>query len=542
MTSIKIVTAQINLTVGAIEQNTQQIIETTRQAMRQHQADLVVFPELSITSYPPEDLLFRHELYTRVEAALDEIAKQTAPAALLVGYPSMDDNKRYNSVAYIANGKVVTTYHKQYLPNYTVFDEKRYFDPGDSPCIITINNISIGVVICEDLWHPAPAQQAKQSGAELIISLNASPFDSNKVLARETMLSERAQDNDIAIIYLNLVGGQDELVFDGGSMVVDATGERIIQAPYYQEQLTPITVAKKNHHITIKNNTLPSRLTAEQNIYQALVLAVRDYINKNAFPGAIIGLSGGIDSALTLAIAVDAIGADNVIAVMMPSPHTAEISIEDAKLEAEILNVTYHTINIAPLYDQFQETLAPLFINQPKNTTEENIQARIRGTLLMALSNKFGKIVLTTGNKSELSVGYATLYGDMAGAFSVLKDIPKTLVYKLANYRNSISKVIPERVITRAPSAELSDNQTDQDSLPPYDILDDIIKRYIELEQSNAQICDAGHNPAIVEKIIRLINNNEFKRRQAAVGLRISQKAFGKDRRYPITSGFNKKV
>ena len=354
-----------------MKQNADRIIATTHQAIRQHEADLVVFPELSITSYPAEDLLFRPALYTRVEAALAHIADNTPAVSLLVGYPNIQHGNRYNSAAFISNGKVINTYHKQCLPNYTVFDEQRYFSAGDTPCIITINNIQIGVVICEDLWEKEPVKQAKKSGAELIVSLNASPFDSNKVLARETMLRERATENNIAIIYLNLIGGQDELVFDGGSMVVNAAGDRIIQSPYYEEHLTSIHVTKQNHNILIDKQALPARLTAEQNIYQTLVLAVRDYIKKNKFPGAIVGLSGGIDSALTLAIAVDAVGADNVIAVMMPSRYTAEISCEDAKLEADALGVSFHIIDIENIYTNFLNTLSPLLAGQSLDSTEE---------------------------------------------------------------------------------------------------------------------------------------------------------------------------
>ena len=538
MSKLTIVSAQSNYHVGAIEKNADLIIKASQEAAEKYQADLVVFPELTITGYPAEDLLFRADLYRRCEAALKRIAKATTETSILIGYPALEDGLRYNRAAFIEKGVLKATYDKQDLPNYTVFDEKRYFTAGDKPCIISVNDFNIGVIICEDLWNNGPAEQAAAAGAELIVSLNASPYDRNKVRQREDLLIKRSVENNVGIVYVNNVGGQDELVFDGGSMVVNAEGERCCQSLYYQEDLMPIHLSKENGKIDIEKKELPPRLSAEENIYNTLVAGVHDYIEKNNFPGAILGLSGGIDSALVLAIAVDAIGADRVTAVMMPSRYTAKISIEDAIEEAKTLGVKYESISIEAINDQFTEALHPLFKDTQPCQTEENLQARIRGTLLMALSNKFGGIVLTTGNKSEMSVGYATLYGDMAGGFAALKDIPKTLVYRLADYRNRISPVIPERVIERAPSAELSENQTDQDTLPPYEVLDDIIDRYIEKEQSIDEISKVGYNREVVANVVKMINRSEYKRSQAPVGIRTSQRAFGKDRRYPITSGY----
>lgn len=535
---MKIVIAQLNFIVGDIYGNADRIIRDTHHITEKHCADLIVFPELALSGYPPEDLLFRPGFYTRCERALSHIINHVSETAIIIGLPQKINEKCYNKALVIQNKKIIAEYAKQELPNFTVFDEKRYFTPGNQPSVFELKNIRMGLLICEDIWHPGPIKQAKQAGAELIISMNASPYDRKQIRAREAILKKCVKETQLPILYANLIGGQDELVFDGGSMVVNAQGDIIQQAPYYEEDHLLVELEKQNQTIRIVSQKLPDMMSHEKHIYETLKLGVRDYIQKNHFPGALVGLSGGVDSALTLAIAADAIGADKVTAIIMPSRFTAQMSVDDAIAEATALRVQYHILNIDSLFTHFLEILSPMFEQRVADTTEENLQARIRGMLLMALSNKFGKIVLTTGNKSELSVGYATLYGDMAGGFSVIKDVPKTIVYKLARYRNEIAPVIPERVLMRAPTAELALNQKDQDKLPPYDILDEILERYIEKEEEPTEIIEAGFDKKIVDDVIRMINHNEYKRRQAPVGIRLTQRAFGKDRRYPITSGY----
>ncbi len=541
MGKLIIVVAQINLLVGDIKGNTKRIISETKLAHEKYHADLVMFPELSLTGYPPEDLLLRPGFYARCERAIADILQADLKPAILMGYPEKQGEQCFNKAALIQDGEIKATCTKRELPNYTVFDEKRYFTPGNKPCVYPFKGVNIGIMICEDLWYREITQQVANAHADLIVSLNASPYDHNKVRARQAMLTQRAKETHLPIIYGNLVGGQDELVYDGGSMVVDSTGQRIQQAAYYQEDHMIVEVETNDKPIILPKK-LPPRLSCEENIYQALTLGAKDYIQKNHFPGAIIGLSGGIDSALTLAIAADAIGGKNIKTVMMPSRYTSDMSLEDAKEMANHLGVDYSMINIEPIFNTFLNSLASEFAGKKPDVTEENIQARIRGMLLMALSNKFGSIVLTTGNKSEMSVGYATLYGDMAGGFSVLKDIPKTLVYELANYRNSISPIIPKRIIERTPTAELAFDQKDEDKLPPYPILDEILERYIEQDQDPQSIYQAGFDSKVVNDVIRMVNNNEYKRRQAPVGIRITERAFGKDRRYPITSGYTENI
>lgn len=541
MESLKIVVAQINLLVGDIKHNTQRIIEESRNAAAQHHADIVVFPEMAISSYPPEDLLLRPGFLRRCRAALDLIAAANIPTTIIVGYPEKAQQKALNNAAIIQNGKIVQTYSKQELPNYTVFDEVRYFSPGHAPCIFELKNIKIALLICEDIWFAKTVHQAVEHHAQLIISINASPFDRNKVRARETILSQQASTAHLPIIYANLVGGQDELIFDGGSMVIDENGQRSQQARYFEEDHMIVDIELKPQ-LKIPLHQLPPRLSEEETIYRALVLGVRDYINKNHFPGAIIGLSGGIDSALTLCIACDAIGSERVEVILMPSRFTAPISVEDALKQAELLKVKHHTISIEAIFNAYLASFKSLFGDKAWDTAEQNIQARIRGNILMAQSNKTGSIVLTTGNKSEMSVGYSTLYGDMAGGFCVLKDILKTMVYRLAQYRNCISSVIPERVITRPPSAELAPNQIDQDSLPPYPILDEILYLYIEKDEDPLNIYSECLDKATVNRVVAMVDRNEYKRRQAPVGIRTTDRAFGKDRRYPITSGYLKNI
>ncbi|MDX1697003.1 MAG: NAD+ synthase, partial [Thiohalobacterales bacterium] len=496
---------------------------------------VIVFPELTLTGYPPEDLLFRPHFLEQVEEAVARLAAGIEGIAAVVGYPYREGGMLFNVAAVIEGGAVRGLYRKQHLPNYGVFDEKRYFTAGDAPCVVDIANIPLGITVCEDIWVQGPACQAAEAGARLLININASPFHAGKRDEREQMLAERARNSGLPIVYVNLVGGQDELVFDGGSFVVDRYGVTTQHAPACVEALYPVDFQEDLQPVPAH---CAAALSEEAAVYDVLVLGVRDYISKNGFRGAVLGLSGGIDSALTLAIAVDAIGADRVVAVTMPSRYTADMSVEDALEEARLLGVQCDEISIEPPFRSFLEVLAESFRGTRPDTTEENIQARCRGIILMALSNKQGRILLTTGNKSEMSVGYATLYGDMAGGYAPIKDVPKLLVYRLAEYRNSLGLVIPQRVIERPPSAELAPDQTDADSLPPYEVLDPILERYIEQDQSVEEIVAAGFDPAVVRRAAWLVDRNEYKRRQAPPGVRITQRAFGRDRRYPITSGY----
>ena len=530
---MKIIAAQINPTVGDIDGNLQLISDTIQ---RSGNADLIVFPELCLTGYPPEDLLLRPHLYERCQQAVERIqsTSQSHQIAIIIGLPTYEGDQRFNTALCIHRGEIIARYHKAELPNYTVFDEKRYFTPGVEPCVFQLNDHQIGLLICEDLWRTSPIERAKAAGAELIIAINASPFRQNKAQERIGIARQRATAMQLPILYVNCVGGQDELVFDGGSFAMNTDGALAACATYFDIDNLNVTL-NPSHFVS---QPIPAMTSSFAQIYNALVLGVRDYIQKNHFPGAIIGLSGGIDSALTLAIAADAIGGNNIRTVSMPSLYTADMSNVDAQQQAQTIGAQYDVIPINTLYNAFEQSLAPHFADQTVDTTEQNIQARIRGVLLMALSNKYGQLVLTTGNRSELSVGYTTLYGDMAGGFAVLKDIPKTLVYKLAHYRNSLSPVIPQRVLTRPPSAELAPDQIDQDTLPSYDALDEIIYRYIDQEQEAPTIIEAGFDTDTVHRVIQLIKRNEYKRRQAPPGIRISERAFGKDRRYPITSAF----
>ncbi len=527
---MKIAIAQINAMVGDIAGNANKILEFANRAQLAG-ASLMVTPELALCGYPPEDLLFRDDFKQACERALMRLAEQVKNITLLVGHPHAENGHLYNAASLIENGKIQATYHKQCLPNYSVFDEERYFKAGDTPLVFSHQGAKFGVMICADGWESGPAMKAKQAGAEFLLSLNASPYHMDKLETRYEVIAERARETGLPIIYANLVGGQDELVFDGASFVLDGTGKLTQQLPSFVETLSHVELV---NHQPVKA-AIPPTLSLEAAVYHALKLGLADYVNKNGFPSVVLGLSGGIDSALTLAIAVDALGAERVKVVLMSSEFTASMSVDDAIDMANLVGVQYSQLPIKDLFELFRETLAPEFGDLPFDTAEENLQARIRGMLLMALSNKFGSIVLTTGNKSEMAVGYSTLYGDMAGGFSLLKDVPKTLVYKLAEYRNSISKVIPERIITRAPSAELRANQTDQDSLPSYEILDAIMQAYVEDDLSRSAIVKLGFSEKDVNRVTNLIDRNEYKRRQAPVGVRITQRGFGKDRRYPIT-------
>ena len=536
---LRIALAQINLCVGDIRGNTGKIIEYIQLARESFHADMVIFPELAITSYPPEDLLYRRALYVQIDKALKEIISNSGNIKIVIGHPHKAGENIYNACSLISDSKIRNTYLKQELPNYGVFDEKRYFEPGTESCIFECNGILTALSICEDVWEKFVCYQAAQAGAKLMLNINASPFQVNKLKTRQQVLHERVTETGLNIVYVNLVGGQDELVFDGGSMVINQQNEIIFQAPQFEEGLYTVDFSSSQDHCyPVSNQKNAPVCSQEEIIYQALVLGVRDYVRKNGFPGVVLGLSGGIDSALTLCIAVDALGNDNVVAVIMPSRYTSKMSIDDAGTLSEILNIKTITIPIEPTFKAFTESLASAFAGYPPDITEENIQARCRGVILMAISNKTGKLVLTTGNKSEMAVGYATLYGDMVGGFAPLKDLSKSLVYKLSNWRNRKSQVIPQSIIERPPTAELREDQLDQDSLPPYEILDPILERYIEQDQSPEEIINAGFTEEDVKKVILMMDRNEYKRRQAAPGVIITPRAFGRNRRYPITSGY----
>ena len=574
---LKICVLQLNYCVGDMPGNAQKIIDASTIAYA-NGARLVVTPELAICGYAAEDLFLRSSFIQACDDATHQVAHALAGLkglTVVVGTPvvvgsglrtkSVAVQQRHNAAKVLREGQVVATYAKRELPNYQVFDERRYFTPGNAACVFEAEGVKVGLLICEDAWFHAPAQDAKDAGAELLVVINASPFHIGKGGERERMMQQRARVVGLPLVYAHLVGGQDEIVFEGRSFALQADGTLVGRASSFKEDLFKISVKKAESALKKVSNqpvaqqiqaraaieviaNLTSRIQPEQtddaDLWDALVLGVRDYLGKNGFPGALLGLSGGIDSALVLAIAVDAIGADKVRTVMMPSPYTADISWIDAREMAERMQVRYDEISIIPEFEAFKASLADQFKGRAQDTTEENIQARIRGTLLMALSNKFGAIVLTTGNKSEMATGYCTLYGDMAGGFAVIKDLAKTTVFRLAHWRNANDPYgtgkspIPERIITRPPSAELKADQTDQDSLPPYDVLDAILERYMENDESIESIIAAGFDRAVVERVTRLIKINEYKRRQAPVGIRVTHRSFGKDWRYPITSKF----
>lgn len=535
---LRVAIAQINLLVGDIEGNAERILEWCKRARDEMQADIVVFPELALTGYPPEDLLLRPGMYERVSTELYKLMQEVQGIIALVGYPEKTEEGIYNSVAVLENGACTTIARKNYLPNYNVFDEKRYFIPANEGGVFSVKNKTVGVCICEDIWYPEPVKKAVNAGAELIFNLNASPFHSQKTHEREDVIRQRVSEVSVPVVYANMVGGQDELVFDGQSFVIDANEKLTHRFAAFEETLEIVDFDLET--LTPLLSSVIPALSEEASVYAALVTGVRDYVTKNGFPGVVIGLSGGIDSALTLSIAVDALGADKVEAVMMPSCYTLDMSVEDAKEQAELLGVKFKVIPIEKPFNTFLELLEDEFTGKAVDATEENIQARCRGLLLMAISNKKGKMVLTTGNKSEMAVGYATLYGDMAGGYNALKDVKKTLVFRLAEYRNSISANIPQRVIDRPPSAELAPDQKDTDSLPEYEVLDEILENYVEQDMGLNDIVAAGFERETVRRVLRLVDINEYKRRQAAPGVRITQRAFGRDRRYPITSGYGR--
>jgi NAD+ synthase/NAD+ synthase (glutamine-hydrolysing) len=533
---LRIAVAQFNATVGDLTGNVERILTCAAEA-KARGAHLLLTPELALCGYPPEDLLLRPDFYRACARALDDLAARADGIALIVGHPEESQGRCYNAATVIENGSKVAVYRKSRLPNYDVFDEKRYFQAGTDACVVTLNGVRCGINICADIWETGAAEAAREAGADVLLVLNASPCHLDKTRDRVRVLGDRVRATGIPAVYCNLVGGQDELVFDGDSFALNLEREVCMRLPQFEEALGIVDFDAGQ----LRSSDLCPELPEEAEAYKALVLGVRDYIGKSGFKGALIGLSGGIDSALTLCVAVDALGADKVHAVMMPSPYTAQMSLDDSREMIRQLGCTYDEIAIEPAMQTYAAMLAPLFAGLPADTTEENIQARIRGNILMALSNKTGKLVLTTGNKSEMAVGYCTLYGDMAGGFAVIKDVYKTLVYRLSRYRNSLCQgepVIPENIIVRPPSAELKPDQKDQDSLPDYEVLDAIVRAYMEEDRSPREIIAAGLPEADVRRVVRLLRIAEYKRRQAPVGIRITPRGFGKDWRYPITNRY----
>ena len=534
----RIALAQFDFPVGAVQDNARRV-RTLREQAAASGAHLLLTPELALSGYPPEDLLFRPGFQARIDGALSDLADDASTTELLIGHPARQDGRLYNCASFVSGGRVAATARKQRLPNYTVFDEKRYFSESQGATVIDSGGLRIGVLICEDAWFPEPAAAARAQGAQILLVLNASPYHQGKRADRAAVLGARALENGVPLVYCNLVGGQDDLLFDGQSMLFAADGSLSACAPAFAEHLLLIDVESgETAHCHPVDWPVQAREPAEAEVYRALVRATGDYVRKNGFAHTLLGLSGGIDSALTLAIAVDALGADRVAAVRLPSRYTSSLSNDEALAQAQAQGVRIETLPIETPVQAFLDTLAPVFAGRAPDLTEENLQARCRGVLLMAMSNKFGGLLLTTGNKSEMAVGYSTIYGDMCGGFAPLKDVYKTQVYALARWRNTLSKVIPEAVIERAPSAELRENQTDQDSLPPYPELDDILRRFIELDQPRAAIVAAGHDPATVARVTGLVLKNEYKRRQSAPGPRVTARSFGRDRRFPISSGY----
>jgi len=536
--NVKVALAQVDLAVGDVAGNTAKIIEYASRARDEERADLVVFPELSVCGYPPEDLLLHAGLRHSVEKAVAEIQNRVFGIAVLIGFPEYLDDVVYNSCAVFEDGHAVAHYRKHLLPNYGVFDEERYFTAGNAAAVFRLNGIRFGLTICEDVWHPGPMAASRSAGAECVIAINGSPYEVDTQGRREQTLRQRVQEVGVPAIYVNMVGGQDELVFDGGSFVMDDEGEVRFRAPAFEEDLYTIELEGSAAGVVPEAGERAAVLSTEESVYRALVTGTRDYVMKHGFPGVVIGLSGGIDSALVAAIACDAIGPERVRTVMMPFRYTSNMSQEDAAKQAQTLGVRYDIVPIEPMYEAAVQQLQPIFGDSEPDATEENIQARCRGLLLMAISNKTGVMLLTTGNKSEMAVGYATLYGDMAGGFAPIKDCSKSLVYRLARYRNTLGPVIPERVITRPPSAELRPDQKDSDSLPGYDVLDPILAAFIEEDLSVAEITERGFDRPTVIRVLEMVKRNEYKRRQAPPGVRISGRAFGRDWRYPITSGY----
>ena len=536
---ISIALAQFDYVVGDVAGNTQKILDLAARARDDMRADLVVFPELSVCGYPPEDLLFHAGLRRRIEKALETIRDSVRDIAVLVGFPDYQDDDIFNACVVFRDGEVLAHYRKHILPNYSVFDEKRYFSAGREASVFTLNGVRVGINICEDVWDRAPPAASRAAGAEVLLAINGSPYELDSQSQREEVVRQRVLEIGIPVVYLNMVGGQDELVFDGGSFAMDRSGEVVFRAAAFSDNLYCVQLMADGAGVAPQPAEIVPLLPKEQSVYEALVCGTRDYVGKHRFPGVVLGLSGGVDSALILAIACDALGADRVSAVMMPFRYTSTMSQEDAAKQTTIQNVRYDVIPIEPIYEATLQQLEPIFEGLDVDVTEENIQARCRGLLLMAISNKTGRMLLTTGNKSEMAVGYATLYGDMAGGFAPIKDCSKSLVYKLARYRNTINEVIPERVISRPPSAELRSNQKDSDSLPDYDILDPILEAFIEENASVREIVERGFDRDVVIRVLEMVKRSEYKRRQAPPGIRISGRAFGRDWRYPITSRYS---
>lgn len=535
---MKVGLAQINTRVGAIDANADKVLEVARRARDELNCDLVLFPELTLSGYPPEDLLLHRGLRNRIAAAFERIRTDLSGIAICIGYPEYDGDVIYNSAAVIRDGEVVARHRKQVLPNYAVFDEKRYFESGSDATVFEVAGHTLGLIVCEDAWKAGPSRQCREAGAELILVLNGSPYHMRQQGLRERTVAERARETAVPFLYVNMVGGQDELVFDGASFALDAAGKVRYRAPSFEEGLYAVDIEWQAGQPSVSAPRVSPELPQTESVYRALVLGTRDYVDKNGFPGVVLGLSGGVDSALTLAVAVDALGADRVHAVMMPSRYTSTMSIEDSAEQARRMGVRHDTLPIETIFNATLNVLSGMFAGLAPDATEENIQARCRGLLLMSISNKLGKMLLTTGNKSEMAVGYATLYGDMAGGFAPLKDCSKTLVYALCKYRNSVSAAIPARVITRPPSAELAPDQKDSDSLPPYDVLDPILEAFIEQDASVEQISELGFERETVVRVLQMVKRAEYKRRQAPPGVRVSNRAFGRDWRYPITSGY----
>ncbi len=539
--SLRIALAQLDLLVGDVHGNAARVISTARQARADFNADLVLFPELSLSGYPPEDLLFHRGFRRQIEAGLVTVREELRDISVMVGFPEYAGPSIYNSAALISGGAVAAIHRKAELPNYKVFDEKRYFHAGAQPTVADVRGFRCGLLICEDIWEPEAAQLARADGAEVLIVINASPYEIHKQRERETVARARVQDVGLPLLYVNMVGGQDELIFDGNSFAMAADGAVVMRAPAFREGLYSVDLVREGRgRVVPQPGHIEAELSDEASVYGALVVGVRDYVNKHGFPGVVMGLSGGIDSALTLAVAVDALGADRVHAVMMPSRYTAPMSLHDAQEQARLLGVKYSVLSIESMFEATLATLKDEFAGRPADATEENIQSRCRMLLLMGISNKTGKMLLTTGNKSEMAVGYATLYGDMAGGFAPIKDCSKMLVYRLAAYRNAGGVVIPQRVIDRPPSAELRADQRDSDSLPPYDVLDPILEAFIEEDLSVDEIEARGFDRATVGRVLDMVKRNEYKRRQAPPGVRVSRRAFGRDWRYPITNGYRR--